>query len=165
MLSSSSEPGFSIKSINNFLDTYLNLKPKYTGGSNSSILVFTFKDAPGHCPSHNTFVPFFESINSKCRYKQIAGNTIRSGRMNGNEISFLTSGITYETQWDDPLNYTLLGINPSFFSRFFESDSVEPFSILFDKLSDDEHIISLISKIIEVALKMCPRDFRKKFNR
>lgn len=143
---------FNIKSLQETVANFTDTKPKATGGSSSSILVFEYQDPPGQCLNHTTVVPFFDFMKSNSRHKRIAGDETISGRMSGNEISFFTSGVTYELEWDDPLNYTLLGIHPSFFSRFFNHNSFDTFSILFDKIADDKHIRSLINMIIKAAL-------------
>jgi glycerol-3-phosphate cytidylyltransferase-like family protein len=143
---------FNIKNISEIIANLTGTEPKYAGGSNSSIIVFEYQDPPGYCRNHSTVVPFLECMKSNSRHKRIAADETISGHISRNEISFFTSGVTYEIEWYDPLNYTLLAINPSFFSRFFDCNSFDTFSILFDKLADDQHIRSLITTITQTAL-------------
>ncbi|MBD2695160.1 hypothetical protein [Anabaena catenula] len=152
MLDVTSESNFNIKSVQEILASFTNTKPKSSGGSNSSILVFEYQDPPGECLNHTTVVPFFECITSNSYYKRIAEDNTISERAFGNEISFFTSGINYKMEWNEPLSYTLLGINPSFFARELSHNSIELFSILSDKLSDDDLIKSLICAVTKVAL-------------
>ena len=111
------ESNFDPNVLKDSISNYTNTQPKSMGGSGSSIFVFEYQDPPGRCLNHTTMIPFFECVNSSTFHRRVTADKTKQGDLRGDEVSFFTSGISYEMDWDSHLSYTLLGINPLFFDK------------------------------------------------